>query len=599
MSALRLRVRGFSLALVLLVSSIAITVGFAIAALSSVSLNLAAQTLNQARASALARGVVAELCYELDQRVWKKNPWGVSDFPDMAYGSDAMRERFRTLPLFPDPDQHVMEGALRAYVDFDRPDYFSVDNLNFAEPCPGYTDKGTARASVAPFSVSLVVNTALGETWDKATDKRHFEAIVSRVWLYAAYAATPSIQLGDGATVRGNVYDRRSEVVVGKSGKPPVVVQGDISVLQPRPLAKVSVTDGSAVSGRVHYGVQPPLEQAADEPMVGEQTAGGEGFKVQLPEPAQRAMGLESSLFIDPYASHPLGPLPGVQEISPQCTASVVEIWLCLSRLSALVLKIPIVGDLVGALLNQHIDKSLEARVKFWHGDPPVQVTDLKQYRGEAKIRFLLAGVNQTVGFGYGDAGELLSRVLVDTIDLHDGAFQIGYSITNHFGVESNGATDDLWTGNKDGPSKIKLDNSVLYVDGDLDIRGLEGNNSALIIKGNLLLCGGKLDSGNKGMLIMARNVVIDADGDFRGVIVARGGMRLRPLSEKRLTVRGGVIAEGRSNPALVPDAMGLFRLDPAAPLVIEKTTLLQASSFTKALNRVGTCRRLVFREVP
>ena len=147
MSALRLRVRGFSLALVLLVSSIAITVGFAIAALSSVSLNLAAQTLNQARASALARGVVAELCYELDQRVWKKNPWGVSGFPDMAYGSDAIRERFRTLPLFPDPDQHVMEGALRAYVSFDGSDYFSVDNLNFAEPCPGYTDKGTARRS--------------------------------------------------------------------------------------------------------------------------------------------------------------------------------------------------------------------------------------------------------------------------------------------------------------------------------------------------------------------------------------------------------------------------------------------------------------------
>lgn len=601
MSALRLRVRGFSLALVLLVSSIAITVGFAIAALSSVSLNLAAQTLNQARASALARGVVAELCYELDQRVWKKNPWGVSGFPDMAYGSDAIRERFRTLPLFPDPDQHVMEGALRAYVSFDGSDYFSVDNLNFAEPCPGYTDKGTARASVAPFSVSLVVNTGLGETLDTATDKRHFESVICRAWPYAVYALKPSLQLSNGTVVRGSVYDRVSDVRMGESGKPPVAVQGDVCVMKERGVAKVVAAGSSTVSGRVRYGVRPPVGRTfGTDTSADAEPVGIGSFQVPVPESAQRASGGAAPAHLDPFNPNPLEGMQGFRPtpVVLKCPISVLELWLYLGSLSEYVVLIPFIRE----MLLSATDTALK-RVTIWHGNPPQPLDDLNQYRGAVSFRFILAAATAATGFGaYGENGALLTVVLAESVRLNEGVYILLGSITNHLAVDRPGSTEseDLWTGDASGPSTVELTDAVLIVLGDLDIRGLKGDNSTLYVTGNLFLRGGSLDSGNKGMLVLANNVIIDASGDFRGVIAARGSMRLKPLpGTGRLTVRGAVMAEGNGGMAAVQDSTGVIRVDPAAPLIIDNTTVFNDRRYTKALNRVGTCRRLVFREVP
>ena len=589
------------MALVLLVSSIAISVGFAVAALASFSLNLASQTLNQARAAALARGVAAEVSYELDQRVWVKNPWGLTSFPNLSYESDAVRQRFQTLPLFPDPDQHVMSGPLRAWVDFDSPQYFSVDNLNFAESCPGCADKGTARASVPPFSLSLVVNTGIGETFDKASDQRHFESIICRAWPYAAYGLKPALHLSNGSIVRGDLYDQTSEVRVGDAGSAAVSVQGDICVSKEKARAKVTAGASSTVSGRVRYEVRPPAGPAlttGDKPDL--PPVGLGSFQVPVPQKAQGGTDSAVPAHLDPFNANPLEGMGGFRPtlVTPQCTISVLELWLYLGQLSELVMIVPFVSQLLQAQTNLALK-----RVTMWHGNPPRVLDDLNQYRGAVNFRFILAAANPASGAGaYGENLGLTTLVLVQTVNLADGVFFVPYSMTNHLAVDSpsGGESEDLWTGNEAGPSTITLKDAVFIVLGDLDIRGLKGDNSTVYVTGNLFLRGGQLESGNKGMLVLASNVIIDAAGDFRGVIAARGSMRLKPLpGTGRLTIRGAVLAEGSGGPASIQDSTGATRLDAAAPLVIDNTTIFHDRRYTMALNRVGVCRRLVFREVP
>ncbi|NDD28805.1 MAG: hypothetical protein EB084_11120, partial [Proteobacteria bacterium] len=256
---MRSRSRGFSLALVLLVASVVLTVGFAMAALSSFSLNLATQTLNQARADALSRAVTAQVCYELDQRVWTQNPWQLGGYPDMAYGADAVRQRFQALPVFPDTTQHVLNGTMQAWVEFDGSGYFSVDNLASGESRQSYADQGTSRASVPPYSLSLVVNTGIGTDRDHLLDVRHFESVICRAWPYAAYSVKSPVCITGGSLVRGDIYAGNSTVLVGEIGGTPVGLQGDVCMQGTEKQSKIGLEVGSLMSGTVRYEVLPPV----------------------------------------------------------------------------------------------------------------------------------------------------------------------------------------------------------------------------------------------------------------------------------------------------------------------------------------------------
>lgn len=604
--------RGFSLALVLLVASIAITVGFAMAALSSFSLNLAAQTLNQARAQALARAVTSQICFELDQRVWNKNPWELSTFPDLSYGSDAIRQRFRTLPLFPDPGQKVLDGSLNAWVDFDSPKWFSVDNLTFEEPRPGYADVGTARASVPPFSLSLIVNTGIGDNLETAADPRHFESVICRSWPYAAYGLKPAIRVSGGSVVRGGLFDQTSVVQVGDASTDAVAVQGDICVRKERKDTVITTGPSSTLSGRVRYGVTPPVGPTYDtmsddaiSPM-GEDEMGPVGvdsFQIPVPESALQpsADGVTGSTnHLDPFNAHPMDGLSTFQPVYVSTSSTVTLAEIRATLVSQWPSSVPMPQSLRDWIRDQ--TNRILTRVSIWHGNPLQKLTDLSVYSGRIKFRFPAKATKATSGFGaYGEDGSVDARVLVEALNLSDGIYCIPHSVTNHFGVETSDSSvvEDLWTGNRDGPSGVNLQDAVLIVMGDLDIRGLKGDNSTIYVTGNLFLHGGKLEAGNKGMLVLASNVVIEAEGDFRGVIAAKGSVKLQPLpGTGRLKVRGAVMAEGRGGSKCIQDASGTVRLEPSAPLVIDNTTLLYDRSYTKVLNRVGTCRQLVFREV-
>lgn len=597
--------RGFSLALVLLAATMMLLVGTAMAALSSVSLNMAAQLLSRARAEAVARGVVAEISYEFDQRVWRRKGWP-KDWPDLAFGSDAVRKRMTERPLFPQAESRIIDGDLLVWCDFTSPTWFSVDNLTMEVPRASYADRGTARASVPPFSLDLMINTAVG---DRASyhDVHHFEALVSRVWPYAAYCLQAPITVGGGSRLRGSLYDLGGVVDIGERGEfmadnsSPARVQGNVCVS--KGLDQVVVQSGSVLMGRVLAQVPPCLGAQSDDPMALFDTSVPGDKRNPMDVYGQSAMTSPPIPSMDPFSQGPPGGgFTPLYEADPKklVYASELQAYLATKWPDA----VPMPKE-VQAQTN-----ALLSRVTIWRGNPPEAVKDLNQYRGS--IRFRLPGVGSAFGVppprpdasgpppvpANGTFGAV--RVLVDSMTLNGGLFTSG-PLTNHFGVVSGGrVVDDLWTGNKDGPSSITLKDSVLWVQGDLDIRDLRGDNSTLYVDGNLFLNGGSLDAKDKGMLILADNIVMEATGDFRGVIAARNVMTLKPLqSGERLLIRGGVLAGGRKLKYSVRNAAGEVSVPAGTtPLEIMSTSLLHDSRYTRSLNRLGTSRAMIFREL-
>lgn len=601
----RPRVGGFSLALVLLVSSVVIAVGFAMAALSSFSLNLAAQTLSQARSSAVARAVVAQVCYELDLRVWKKNPWDLDTYPDMAYGGDALRQRFRTMPLFPDAEQQVLDSQTRAWVDFDGNTYRSTDNLTFEEPRPGWTDEGTSGASVPPFCLSLIVTTGTGDSDDRSRlqNLRHYESVILRAWPYAAYSLDCPIEVHGGAFVRGNLYDALSLVTIGGSDEPSAV-QGDICVQGTPDEALIRIASNSTVAGAARYHVYPPFGGAA----------GGSDSKTAAGRDGQGAVGVENIEIpipkgavgdkINPFSSTPFSDGVQPETIKLPNAVGVRAFYNLLANRWPNHVRLPV------GLFEQTND--LLDKVTIWHGRPLEKLQDLNAFRGLLEFRLPLPAPpeeedegkrkgGKSDGFGIEDSnGNLDAKLLTQSLDLKDGVYAIPHSLTNHFGlmIPNRDESNDLWTGSSDGPATITLNDAVLIVRGDLDVRGLRGDNSALYVTGNLFLTGGALEAGDKGMLVMADNILVETSGDFRGVIAARGAVRFTS-GAGRLKVRGAVLAEGSMRNAVLQDASGRSRIMCDSPLELDGTTVIYDRGYTRVLNRLGTTRQVLFREIP
>lgn len=105
----------------------------------------------------------------------------------------------------------------------------------------------------------------------------------------------------------------------------------------------------------------------------------------------------------------------------------------------------------------------------------------------------------------------------------------------------------------------LRLRNTILYIGGNLDLSsdaagrhavGIEGSNSTLIVKGTLALSGGRLDSRDQGLVILANDIVMRAHGDYRGLIIAKNSLTILSdvgsargdTTDKTLTIRGGVI---------------------------------------------------------
>lgn len=115
----------------------------------------------------------------------------------------------------------------------------------------------------------------------------------------------------------------------------------------------------------------------------------------------------------------------------------------------------------------------------------------------------------------------------------------------------------------------LRLRNTVLFVNGNLDLSadvsgkhtvGIEGSNSTLIVNGTLALSGGRLDSRDQGLVILANDIVMRAHGDYRGLIIAKNSLTILSdvasangdAANKTLTIRGGIICGNQREGSII-----------------------------------------------
>lgn len=613
------RSRGFSLMLVLLVASIVLFVGSAIGVMSSLSLNTAARLLSRARAEALANAVTAQTCFELDRRVWSKPyPHCPIPYPNMAYEPGAVRKRFETMPLFPDTTQHVLDGTMQAWVDFRSDTYFSVDNLNQDSRASGWLDYRTSRMTVPPFSLSLIINTGVGDSREGLRDVRHFEAQINRVWPYALYSVSAPLNIGQCTTITGHTYGCSGDVIVGEMDTPPVRLVGDVRVggIRTSETKPVFVVPGQGqVLGKIRYKFPPmqgPDPGTTDDPMsvLGLPLTVADSAVTTFVPSYDAVTGVSVAVPAPPRGP----PIPDGYTWIHEDPNKVVDARTLEGLLLSLaqILKLPIpqaVKDAYRQNIQYVMSHSMLNNVKFWRTTTPrdpknpyEQVTDLTSYAGLIRVRVSADGSTRPED-GIAPEDDSAPRLLVSNLSLTGGRWGTG-PLLNHFTVQRGatwrkvpvgdgkhawqcvgGSPSELYTGDSNGPARILMDDAVLYVAGDLDVSGLSGKNSALIVNGSLYIAGGSLDAGDKGMLIWARNVTLEATGDFRGIIVARDSITFKPLhGTDVLTIRGAVVVGGG---------------DSAPSSVVDSTTLTVDNLYTRALNRLGTGRTLIFQEIP
>jgi hypothetical protein len=152
----------------------------------------------------------------------------------------------------------------------------------------------------------------------------------------------------------------------------------------------------------------------------------------------------------------------------------------------------------------------------------------------------------------------------------------------------------------------LTLEDVSLSVEGDLTLDKylLKGSNATLIVDGTLTLDGGYLDAGQNGMVIFCRRLVMKAQGQINGLIVAEKGAVLyggtngdTAPQEPGLIIKGGLLIGGndlRIQPpvvALPPDTLApsnvLLPLDIHAFMLIS-TRIVYTPKYLRGLNRCG-----------
>lgn len=130
-----------------------------------------------------------------------------------------------------------------------------------------------------------------------------------------------------------------------------------------------------------------------------------------------------------------------------------------------------------------------------------------------------------------------------------------GYDPSTNLGVlYAQGMAESLGLpAGYDIQGSISLQDVSLAVDGNLSLSNyvLKGSRATLIVDGTLTLDGGYLDAGDNGLVIFCRRLIMKAQGNFNGLIVAEKGAAIygagagEPPRDPGLTIKGGLLLGG------------------------------------------------------
>ncbi len=617
---------GAALAGVLLMSALLIVVCFSLATLSVLNLNMSRAASTTAQARALATAAVNQITTELS------NMPGASTAGPLSATRPRVDlvERFKR-PVFPSGAEHL-PGTVA--ITFDpAADHASVDNFDSTVPAASWTDRGTARKSVPPLSLDVLMAVTVGgqTTW--------FEAVLQRRWPYVL--CTPG-----RVTMMGTPqWDRVRPGTTEEEAIEPSHIQGAVFSL-----ADMEFKEDAEWwnRGRVSTVQNNPLAYArpgeSDVVTVG-QTIFDAIFRFIPPEAGQIIVGGEIRLRLPDSTSVrrdvPVHSDGNVLQGRVDVMADSVEGLLRVAPRNVQG------GGLRANVRPPDLQRKLAAAFKL---PDPSEYVEVPPQSGvgrasddappdESTQALVLPpnGVSMPAGGG--------SRFFALTGDLvlpPTGAALVkgtprpfDYGKTARFvipcSVGNRWLSDRGRTLNQSGAG-IELKNCLLYVKGNLDLSAsgpdaegnvtvpaLRGSNATIIVDGTLVLTNGAIDAQDQGMVIFCRRLVSQAKGHYKGLLLVQKSAAFFPAAPgDRLRIDGAIICgdspiviqeavqataetpSGGDNAAPpTPSRVSAGRSVPLRGLRLWSTELNYDPRYLKTLNPIGSLSLVSMRQVP
>ncbi|MBT9588943.1 hypothetical protein IV102_36755 [bacterium] len=596
---LRLRGSGRGLALfhTLALISLVLLVAFAIATSTLAQLNLSARYAQRTQCDYTAKAAMAEFILRAQQA---PPPADITSVPPPLF--DLYKEG--EILLHPRPP---LEGTARLMLSR------CVDNSSNPEPVASWFD-GAGKSSVPPFSVSVVYEITLGS-------RRYlYESLVQQRWPYALAAPGPIFAVGR----IGPDPEESAPVsaVPNLFWSAPSEIKGRVLAMQ---------TEVNSTSGPLVPHVRPPrapinVSEETYKSLYPYASAGGVANRIP-------ASGDSIPMILTMADRFTLGGPLLIQSLTLQ-TYGASEPYQ--SSLAAVPYQQFTTKGKVEGAIDLLENQPEPAPVDSEAVPPSVKIHDLNTHSGQVRYdRRLGGGPSNTLSarqrvrtlFRKPDTSNYQSLSInaapLDTIVVTSRPGATGRDVyyARSGRCRCNGplkpkktpyqydiatGTTIQFEGDPLALGALKLEDVSLAVDGDLTLEQylLKGSNATLIVDGTLTLDGGYLDAGQNGMVIFCRRLVMKAQGQINGLIVAEKGAVLygaanpaTPPQDPGLIIKGGLLIGGndlRIQPpavALPPDTQSpsnvLLPLDIHAFMVVS-TRIEYAPKYLRGLNRCG-----------
>lgn len=531
-----MRRQGVALPTVLGLIAFLLTIGLAIGTVSTLALNMSRQEYVDVRATMLARSALTRTVTELE---------GESGGGALSAATVEPEDLLQGINLVEE-----MDSTDRVTVTFDRSQpAYSSDNSASDLPLAGWTDRGTNRTSIPPYTLELILRV------ETQGAERLFRVFLRRVWPYAVYvrsgplviAGTPN---GPASRVEGDVFATWRHDAAGGGlhdpGNGPGLAQREyLAGWYPVEI------DAPVTVGPQLLRYEPPTRQELerDGTRVLSSLVVGAGPGGRLGDRSNR---LEGDIRYHDSADRELAPHigPGNEHVGEVEARSPVEPDPLLS------IQLPDPSDYTPVSLPFSLASGPTlladatgaypvggpfTRTRGGRSDPPAEVhllTDVVNLSpqtnstgGDTDTHYRvgsLAGKVHLTNRGVWPLDETLATLLAG----------LGYTVPwEGFLVEESAAG-------------IDLRDCTLVVDGDLDLgaydssllTSLSGDNATLIVTGTLVVAGGELNARDRGMVIYANDLILKAGGEYRGLLVGANSVTILPRDDQTLTIRGGIL---------------------------------------------------------
>lgn len=545
----------------LLVSTLLLVICLSFATMSVLNLNLSSAYRNSTQCRFLAMAATTQVCSELAS--FRRQGWRSP--LDAERPSLDLLERYRK-PVFAKGAENL-PGEVVVTFDNDL-DHYSVDNLDSPYPAAGWTDRGSDRKSVPPFSLSLVIGARVSGqlTW--------FEAIVTRRW--------PFVVCTPGRFTLMGTLDRRRLAAEGLAiDESPTQVRGAVYSLLDAPSSTIS----ELLRPSFDF-TRPPMD---DEAVGG----GEEGLEKTAPRSLQREDVLEVGREVFDRVQYVPGDAgavtvggaivgrffdgEGILHESVRCDSRG-------NRLNGTVYSVADSAENVldvaagnhqrgGIRVGQHLTEVDAVLQRAFIVEEPSDCTVLQpqpQARPPVKVATDAKGVDASTAeksdVGVGGIAPPPSRMdafykLEKTLVLgSDNAGEPGFGLARGSRYRIPCSVGNRWreAGRyKESGAGLQISNALLYVDGNLDLSAssgeeggnpfLRGTNATIIVRGTLSLSSARIDALDQGMVIYAGRLVSEASGSLKGLLLVEKGALFFPPggatdSSQRLLIQGAII---------------------------------------------------------